>query len=1778
VDRRRLADVRAGTAGQQHSSGSGYLVGRKLVLTCRHVIEDKYGRTWPRLEVRLGHPADGPPRPLSATVAWVHPNPAADFALLQVQENIPSAPPVRWGRFAGASPLPYTGLGFPDFAEYDSGRGVEQLSGAVSPLAVGAHGGLVLDQGAAPKATSGRAWPGISGTAVFCGGLLTAVVTTDDQMFGNRRLHAVPVSLLAGEHAFATLVAADTGSAPTLEPVELAQFLLPPMASARAGTPGSLLAPAVEAVDFVGRRKELATLNAWRDGRGDFSALLVAGEGGQGKTRLARQYAALSRQAGWAAGFLVARISGGTGQEGSQGELLNLAARVREATGPVLLVVDYAETRPDEVTALVDALAGVPLAHRVRLLLLSRAVGAWWNNLAEILGPAAAQQVSLEPLTEAGHDRREARKAAVTGLARRLEDLPEAAVEQPVSRPWGALADDLAESPPDLNVPQLGNALSLQVSALVSLLEAAAGAPLPTVKGEADLVRHERSYLRRAAARRGLFSHGVLSDRTDPDERITQVWRALERALAAAIMLGPCSPHRARAISALADTAHAEDVAGWLAAMYPLSDGDAGIGAVQPDRLAELLLGPIITAQPSLPSEVGALAETIEDAYRILFGLVRTAAHPGFDRAARAATDLIVNRPIPFAAAAPVLAAGLPQPGPLHEGLGRLGRQDPQAFKQVVVHATLGFLPRFSLRAEAFSAALTAVLAGVIRPLAEENPDTYLGILAAVLDSLGVRLWHVGQREAGLGAIREAVEILRQLADASPDEYMPQLAAGLANLGGLLGEAGQREAGLRAVRDAVELYRPLAEAIPDAHLGGLAGALTNLGSRLWEAGQREAGLGASREAVELWRQLAEADRDQNLPNLAWALNNMGGLLGNLGRREEALTLVQESHEIFRQLAEADPDAYLPEMAKSLNNQGVWLRETRQWEAALRAARESVEIHRQLAETNPDAYLPYLAGTLRNLGILQVEAGNPESSLTAALEAVEIWRQLAEADPVAYLPDLAFGLQSLGFWLGQGEIGPEPVQESIEIYRQLAEAEPVAYLPSLASGLCNLGAWLGEKGDNEEALRPAQESVEIYRQLAEADPGAHLQGLAKSLNGLGHRLTETRQQEALEPVQESVEIWRQLAEADPDICLPYLASALSDLRSLLIQAGQRELALAPELESVDVLHRLTEADPNTYLPALGAALTSVAGRLRGMGQQEPGLAVARESVRIYRQLAEADPGAYLPELAAVLSSLAIWLGHGEAALDPNREAVAIYRQLAEENPGTHLHNLAAGLSNLAAWLGEVGQDEAALEPGQEAVDLFRQLAEGDPDVILPELARSLISLAGRLWEAGQRESALARAQESADLFRRLAEADPDTYLPELALGLSVLGGWLWLTGQRESALAPTRELVDLLRYLPQVESDTTLPNLIGSLANLSGWLSENGRAEEIDELWESALAALPDDATRHVLLIEEAACLLRMPEPGGGVGLLVKILTEFPLTGRNEYRARAVLREHWRSRPHDVENSWQESQEAAAPAWLFLTNDQISAVADWISSSPWRESRLYLDEHAELLLDDMAPVILDELALIAPAHQVNMHRHLLEGIRALGAEAAYRPLILSETADQWEATADWDASRAFLEEHPELLSDETAAVMRIRATTGSPEAAVHDALLTLARGPAGTEGAYQVLQDLTSAQACAASAVAARDAERLRACAAIEEHYHHHLMGILHLVLAWLIEKPAGPLPDSIGVALHARIAACTNSEEVETARTQFASDIGSIGVDKSLANQLLQFLGLPRSL
>ena len=207
--------------------------------------------------------------------------------------------------------------------------------------------------------------------------------------------------------------------------------------------------------------------------------LLVTGEGGQGKTRLAREFLTDTQRGEWITGFLRRSADpAGDGDGGfPAGGLREYVGRVRRSSKPVLIVADYAETNPNDIAVLAD-LAEEPPARMVRVLLLARSAGDWWTNLTNAWS-AVTDLRRLGALTKEGRSRREAYAAAVKGLAEHLARLPEPPVPGVEASGWRALAERLSDAPRDLDDDRLGNALTLQITALTDLLAEATGEERP---------------------------------------------------------------------------------------------------------------------------------------------------------------------------------------------------------------------------------------------------------------------------------------------------------------------------------------------------------------------------------------------------------------------------------------------------------------------------------------------------------------------------------------------------------------------------------------------------------------------------------------------------------------------------------------------------------------------------------------------------------------------------------------------------------------------------------------------------------------------------------------------------------------------------------------------------------------------------------------------------------------------------------------------------------------------------------------------------------------------------------------------------------------------------------------------------------------------------------------------------------------------------------------------------------------------------------------------------
>ena len=1100
--------------------------------------------------------------------------------------------------------------------------------------------------------------------------------------------------------------------------------------------PSRLLNARFQVVAFTGRAQEQAELAGWRDAAGPrLSARWLHAPGGQGKTRLAAEFAGQSVAAGWKVVTAVHGPGSILPPPGSQD------MRIGQAIG-LLLIVDYADRWP---VSHLTWLFSNALLHRptpTRLLLLGRSAHPWPAVRATLhdLEADTCDQL-LRPLPGGLNlGERERMFTVARDCFAAHYDITDPAVITP---------------PGPLTHPSFGLVLTLHVAALAAVDAHASGVRPPAdAEGlSAYLLDRERRHWTR------LYENRVegLDFQTPPG--------AMARTVFTAALTGATTYHQGTAIlGRLKPQLHPDQLLADHTSCYPPADQGAVLEPLYPDRLAEDFLaltlpGHAVTAYPAAawaaPTTV-TLASHERDgsppAYAArLITFLAAAAGPG--RWPHVASHLAaILRADPLLA----IAAG----GGALSTLAAITNIDMTVLEAIESHLPRGTHVDLDLGIAALTQRLTD------HRLATATDPATRALLYA---TLSWRFINAGLHVQALAPAEEAVTIYRRLSEADPAAYLPRLEASLQRLAIVLWKVGRPEDALAPAEEAVAIRRRLAEANPAAHLRALAGSLNILGQQLSGVGRREDALATGEEAVAIYRQLAEASGVVDF-GLAESLNNLGLWQSDLGRGEDALEAADEATGIYRRLAEAYPAAHLPGLAASLNNLGNRLSLTGRPEDALAPAEEAAAIRRRLAEANPAAHLPHLAVSLNDLGQRLSEVGRREDALATGEEAVEICRRLAEANPAAHLSDLAGSLNALGIRLsemGRPEDGLAPAEEAVAIYRRLAEANPAAHLPALAGSLNSLGMRLAQVGRHKDGLGPAGESVAIYRRLAKAYPAAHLSDLAVSLTNLGIRLSEVgRDKDGLAPAGEAVAIYRRLAEANPATHLPDLAMSLNSLGDFLSGLGRHEDSVALAAEALAIRRRLAEANPAAHLPGVAESLTNLGVWLSNLGRGEDALAHAEEAVAIYRRLAEANP-AHLPGLAAALSNLGIRLsdlGHREDALAPAEEAVTIGRRLAEANPAAHLPVLAAALTNLGVWLSNLGRGEDALAHAEEAVPIYRRLAEANPAAHLPNLARALNNLGIRLSDLGRREDALTPTDEAAAIRRRLAESNDAAHLP------------------------------------------------------------------------------------------------------------------------------------------------------------------------------------------------------------------------------------------------------------------------------------------------------------------------------------------------------------------------------------------------------------------------------
>ncbi|WP_327000433.1 tetratricopeptide repeat protein [Dactylosporangium sp. NBC_01737] len=874
-----------------------------------------------------------------------------------------------------------------------------------------------------------------------------------------------------------------------------------------AAVPSWLLSARHQVVPFFGREEELDRLREWRDTAAcALSVLLLTGDGGQGKTRLALQFAAECTAAGWATADV---------RHHSEPAAAGGDEQIAVAGGRMLLVVDYAERWPlhDLITLLVQHQAAA--TRPVRVLLLSRPAD-WRHQLRHQLAKVDINDVThlaLSSLTRGDADRVTMYTSARDHFARVLR------IDH---------AGDPA--PPDIGGAGSDSVLGLHMAALAAVDAAARGVAMPANRAglSAYLLNREQEHWQ------SLFETRAGGHQTPA--------HLMARVVYIAALEGPVSHDDAMTVAGTAERGlTAVEVSAALRdhrSCYPPAHAGVELEPLRPDRLAEdfvALMSPghdaDYAADPWAGNAVERLValrtgERLDDGGGKLLTLLVEAAGRWQHLAVGYLYPLLRTRPdLALATSSATLST-----------LAALPDADIDAL--AAVESTFPAESRLDLDV-GFAAISTRVTAH--RLTTTDDPQQQAGLYF----NLSLRLAGAGDLDAALTAAQRSADLYRSLPrdDADLAAHVT-LARALSNHAGCLQAVGRNEDALATMTEVMAIHARFIGELPSI-LPDVAHAVSRLAIVLHLAGRRTEGIEAADQAAAAYRELARHHPGSFDHELATVLYNLGIHRSELGQHVEALQTTEEATALYERLAGTDPAQFMVLYAESLSNLAIHRAGVGRYADAIDAAARAVDMVRRAAAVNPTVEAR-LAVVLENLALRQHEFGAPQDAVETGAEAIGMYRRFAVRWPAAYDPLLARALlNACGPLIAVRELerALAAAHESAQVYSRLAGATPMAFEFDRCRAQLNVGAVLAKLERWDDAAASIESAVPVLRRGAVEQPDAFAPDLAAALSNLAAAYTKLeRWQDALASVEEAIRILRQPERQRAEVLRPRLDAA------------------------------------------------------------------------------------------------------------------------------------------------------------------------------------------------------------------------------------------------------------------------------------------------------------------------------------------------------------------------------------------------------------------------------------------------------------------------------------------------------------------------------------------------------------------------------------------------------------------------------------------------------------
>jgi tetratricopeptide (TPR) repeat protein/predicted phosphodiesterase len=1002
-----------------------------------------------------------------------------------------------------------------------------------------------------------RVWPRIATNKIgawrFVPDFENAVLEHSDQA---TRSEPIPLSLSKKNRV---------GSAGSINPSAVSSAISIPKSSwpTELEIPDSiLLRPESRVVRFSRQRMSLLdTILGWVLDPGERIKLrLQAGDGGSGKTRLLIEVCdRLESLHGWRAGFVDKAHT-----------ISSMLSALLQEGKPVLLVLDYAESRTNEIIEIVRNYVSTKNAPLLRLALLAREGGDWWDRLADAAGTDVIVAAVLRGLnTKTGPYRMSQEHIEVGDRAALFHEAWQDFALRKKSTNSAVVA-------PDLSADIFGNLLFIQLAALAS------------VRGQVSIndqellsttVGHERSVWRRLLSSMGLSQdllHGL-----EQGIALLTLSNGGRSAKSAKDLLARTP--RLRALP----TATRTCLFDLLRRIYPL---EGGLRGLQPDLLGETLVSESLAQDDELLDVAFGESSSTQERQSALTVLTRLARRvPSEDRWLRRALERNL-RQISEDALAVSVQTGFPLPDVYADVVKNAERQERRlAVEKLGIRIPAGSLNLASLNVEVRRQAVTF--------LHEKKASSPAKRQVALSDALSQLAFALGSKglfaeaaEAAADAIRNAELVYR----SNTDEDRQRLAAILSNAAGHLRDVGRFDEALKAVTRAEALRRALNERKPNVFAAEWAASLVNLGLLLGQVGQPNESLKIAQQAVDLWRGLTRKHPHvDNSLTLAKSLGNLSASLSSVGKFEAALKTSRLAERLFRRLAKADPDSHIGTWAISIGAVSNQLRLAGHFDESLKASEKAELLLRQFAKNQPDVFTGPWARQLQRLGTLLHDVGRFSEGLEISRKAESLWRELAQSQPEAHSAEWAASLGNLGIALGDAGLFDEALkaaQEAENIMHGFASRQPGAYTANWVSALSNLADARVVAGQYSDALKVAQIAIQELMQLALQYPRVYSPWLGFAHRAAAESLFQMdRLAEAAVEAGRSASLWSEVANDRQNYESVQIAKTFLVLIRSLIALDKREAALAGLGDAFSLLRRPLEMNSRPLRPLFSKML-------------------------------------------------------------------------------------------------------------------------------------------------------------------------------------------------------------------------------------------------------------------------------------------------------------------------------------------------------------------------------------------------------------------------------------------------------------------------------------------------------------------------------------------------------------------------------------------------------------